>query len=396
MKALIRLLLFTMLVAGGCTNCTSASADSFKLNFNLPGVQDSTIIKVHPVTHDRKAPSVGDCIVINGHATLEGSVDVPTPVYIYFSNGSGMFPMMVENSEITVEGDLQPQADPRDDARFRYNTDNLKVTGSELTPKFHGIYAIRTRMGEELYAGRDRFKDLLDANNAAYQAGDQAKMDELKASARWAEYEQFEHDHMVKVEQTYKDAILSNKDNFWGPVSMLTFYVYFTPDYRPLYEAFSDEAKATKWGKEICKELYPVGRPGDKLADFQSVDPNGNPLSLHSIAKDSKLTLIDFWASWCRPCRAEIPNLKRIYEKYKDKGFNVVSVSIDDEDAAWRKALAKEQFAWPNCRDTEKDIRETYGVQSIPMLVVIDSEGRMVVENLRGEELEKKIGELLD
>ena len=83
--------------------------------------------------------------------------------------------------------------------------------------------------------------------------------------------------------------------------------------------------------------------------------------------------LIDFWASWCRPCRAEIPNLKKAYELYHDKGFDILSVSIDDEDAAWRKALDKEQMPWTNCRDTEKDIRETYGVQSIPMLVAVDN-----------------------
>lgn len=396
MKTLVNLILFMLLIISGCTNCTKASNDSFKLDFNLAGVQDSTIIQVYPVTHNRKTPPVGECVVINGKATLTGSVDTPTPVFLYFSNGNGAFPMFVENTEITVSGDLQGEPDASREGYFRYNTDNLKVSGSELTPKYHEIYALKKQMGRELMDGRASFEDVLGAIREAHQAGDNAKMEEIKASERYKAYEQFEHDHMVKLENEYRSVISANKDTFWGPVTMLTYYVYFIPEMRPMYEEMSDEAKATKWGKEICKELYPVGRPGDKLADFQSVDPEGNPLSLHTIAKDSKLTLVDFWASWCRPCRAEIPNLKRIYDRFKDKGFNVVSVSIDDEDAAWRKALAKEQFAWPNCRDTEKDIRETYGVASIPMLVVVDSEGKLVVENLRGEALEQKISELLD
>lgn len=270
------------------------------------------------------------------------------------------------------------------------------MIGSQNYPTFKEILDTKRRMGEELYAVRNQHSEVQRILGEAYKAGDNNKIEEIKNSDAYKAYEQAENDHVKKLEKEYKAIIAKHKDTFWGPVAMLTLYVYFIPDMRPMYEQFSEEAKATKFGLEIKKELYPVGRPGDILENFSSVTAQGDPVKLMDLAGKSKLKLIDFWASWCRPCRAEIPNLKKVYELYHDKGFDILSVSIDDEDAKWRKALEKEKMPWTNCRDTEKDIRELYSVQSIPMLVAIDKDGKMVFENLRGEELISKVGEIID
>ena len=107
----------------------------------------------------------------------------------------------------------------------------------------------------------------------------------------------------------------------------------------------------------------------------------------------TKYILIDFWASWCAPCRKEIPNIKKQYAKYADKGFEVISISIDKKKADWEKALKEEQLKWPNFLD-ETGVAQLYKVRAVPTMYLIDAEGRMVGENMRGEALAAKLAEL--
>lgn len=395
MNPIVKLISAGALLISGCTNCTTASADTFKVDLDLKGVSDTVSVRLRPVTHKRNTEPLAEGKFVNGKATLTGEVNGPTPVYLSLSNAAGSFPMVVELGTVTVSGDISGKPSEWDATRIDYNFDNAVISGSENYPIFKEIIDTRERLSEDLYAMRAEHAAVQAQLSEAYKADDKARMEEIKKSAAWVAYEEAEASHAKKIDQEYGKAILKNKDNFWGPASMLYLYVYFIPEMRTLYEQFGEEAKASKYGLEVKKELYPVGRPGEHLNNFTASTSDGNPVTMLDVAKNSKLTLIDFWASWCRPCRAEIPNLKKAYELYHDKGFDILSVSIDDEDAAWRKALDKEQMPWTNCRDTEKDIRETYGVQSIPMLVAVDKDGNMVFENIRGEELISKIGELL-
>lgn len=397
MKHVLQLLSAAFLIISGCVNCTNASADTFKLNLELSGVEDSTKVLIRPITHIRNTPPLADGVIIGGKATLTGNVDIPTPVYLFFSNGTSGMPAIVENGTVTVKGDIRGERSRRDENRIDYNYDNIEILGSKHYPTLKEILDTKKRMGEELFAIRrnELYIEAQKAMGEAYESGDQARIEKVKNSEGYKAYEEAEHKHMLNLEKEYAQIISKHKDTFWGPAAMLTLYVYFVPDMRPLYEQFSDEAKASKFGKEVMKELYPVGRLGDKLHEFISLDAEGNSISMQKLASDNKLLLIDFWASWCKPCRKEIPHLKKIYEKYHDRGFDILSVSIDENDQDWRKALVKENMPWTNCRDTEKDIRSLYGVQSIPMLVVVDKDGRMVLENLRGDELSVRIGELL-
>jgi peroxiredoxin len=124
--------------------------------------------------------------------------------------------------------------------------------------------------------------------------------------------------------------------------------------------------------------------------------PNDKDLALSSLR--GKIVLIDFWASWCGPCRKEMPNVKRAYEKYHSKGFEIYAVSLDDDRDAWLQAITKEGLQWPQVSDLKKWQSEAcalYAVQSIPFTVLIDKEGKIIATNLRGAELEKKLAEIL-
>jgi len=111
-----------------------------------------------------------------------------------------------------------------------------------------------------------------------------------------------------------------------------------------------------------------------------------------------KVTLIDFWASWCEPCRIENPNLVSIYKEYQNKGLTIISVSLDQDKAKWESAIAKDQMTWlqvSNLKEMDDPIVSLYGVSSIPSTFLLDAKGRIIAIDLRGNDLKAKIKSML-
>lgn len=135
---------------------------------------------------------------------------------------------------------------------------------------------------------------------------------------------------------------------------------------------------------------------GAQAPDISLTDPEGKIRKLSSLK--GKVVLVDFWASWCGPCRKENPNVVAMYGRYKDKGFEIYSVSLDKDKEGWLKAIAKDNLTWPNhvsdLKYWKSEGAAAYGVTSIPFTVLVDKKGRIVAKKLRGEELENKVKEL--
>lgn len=129
---------------------------------------------------------------------------------------------------------------------------------------------------------------------------------------------------------------------------------------------------------------------------FTLVSDKGEQLSLSSIKK--KLTIIDFWASWCGPCRAENPNLIALYSKWKDKGLEIISVSIDkvEDKDKWLKAISDDRLTWLQVLDEKGTVNKEYGVTAIPRTFLIDESGKIVAKDLRGEELNDFVKKYLE
>lgn len=132
-----------------------------------------------------------------------------------------------------------------------------------------------------------------------------------------------------------------------------------------------------------------------EAVDAQLVKADASTVQLMDIVKANKYVLIDFWASWCPPCIQEVPNLKVAYGEYKDKGFEIVGISVDREADEWQEAIKNHQMDWLHFNDAEGLVADMYGVMGIPHTLLVDSEGKIVGKNFRGEQLSKKLAELL-
>lgn len=160
--------------------------------------------------------------------------------------------------------------------------------------------------------------------------------------------------------------------------------------------AIQNSKAAQNISTKIANIKQPAGMEGNLAPDFSGPTPSGENLSLKS--KMGKVTIVEFWASWCRPCRVENPNLVRTYNKYHDKGLEIVAVSLDKDKASWEKAIADDGLTWnhvSNLKYWQDPIAKLYGVRAIPASFVLDAEGRIVAKGLRGDALDQKIGELL-
>jgi len=161
----------------------------------------------------------------------------------------------------------------------------------------------------------------------------------------------------------------------------------------PLFKHGEMTQRMKEW--VIKQRATKIGNP---FTDFTMKTPEGKDMKLSDFAGKAKVLLVDFWASWCGPCRAEMPNVVNAYNAYKDKGFEIVGVSLDNNADAWKKAISDLKITWPQMSDLkgwQSKGAESYGISAIPSTVLIGQDGKIIAKNLRGEELNNKLAELL-
>ena len=364
----------------------------FKIEASLSGLSDGTAIELIPGgTHSRES-AVATSELKAGKVVFTSTVDSPRCFYIKVKNSYGAISVMVDAGDQVA---ISAKATKREsDDSISYEFDDVKISGS----KTHDEYIVKIAPREEL---NRQFNEMHQKHAAISQkisdargAKNKAAIDSLMQTAEYKSLSQDEGDFFKRVEASADKMITENKDSWWGPFLMLYQYSYFTKDQRPVYDLFSEAAKESFYGKKVFEELYPVDLAGSKIPDFTLTDRDGSKKTSMEVIKGNKYVLIDFWASWCSPCRKEIPNLKALYAKYHDKGLQIISISTDRKAADWEKALVAEKLPWINYRDVDESIAATFKVNAIPAIFLVDGNGVLVDDGLRGESLASKLEEL--
>ena len=201
--------------------------------------------------------------------------------------------------------------------------------------------------------------------------------------------------------------LMTQQDNFRDdyikahPASFVTHYIldqnkqdYELGELKEMVAGFTTESiYKTDLENYIAKqERLEVGQP---FIDFTLQTNDGETVTLSEVIGKNKLTLVDFWASWCGPCRKENPVVKAAYEQYHELGFDVVGVSVDQDEAGWLKAVEDDQLPYKQVRDTDNTVSESYMIYYIPSNFLFDQNGTMVAKGLRGDDLAAKLSELL-
>jgi peroxiredoxin len=259
---------------------------------------------------------------------------------------------------------------------------NVKVKGS----KAHDAYLSLT---EKTKPVNDKMQAASKAYSAAYQAKDSATMKTLDATFDALDLE---------MKEVYRGYLATNNNS---PIAMYALGQMAGWDINPevvepIYKALSEPARATPSGKAFAEKIVTAKKTavGAMAMDFTQNDTLDVPVSLSSFK--GKYVLIDFWASWCGPCRQENPNVVKAFQTYNAKGFTVLGVSLDQPGAKdkWIKAIHDDNLTWTQVSDLkywDNQVAKQYGIQAIPQNFLVDPAGKIIAKNIRGEELSSKL-----
>jgi len=309
----------------------------------------------------------------SGPMVLKGRLDAPELLFLRVDESNTGVPVFGENSLIKVITDFK---DPR----------KTTVRGSEIHDEF-------TRYSSEKEKLSSQRQGLSEEYKKARNSGDQKKMKDLEAMLK---------ELPLKERQYNLDYVKAHPGSHLSPY-ILRNVMYYSLQLEELTSLVSSLDKSldrsvyvTDLRERIAVlEKVAVGR---KYTDIILPGQDGKPFKL-SDHVGGKIILLDFWASWCGPCRAENPNVVGLYRDYHPKGFDIVGVSLDNGKSQWLEAIKKDNLTWHHMSDLKgwnSAGAALYGVTSIPHTVLIDRDGVIIAKNLRGEQLRAKLSQLLD
>ncbi len=357
-------LLFFFALALGLSACNQKEND-FKVNVSLKNGNDQTVYLQKYV--DNTPVTLDSAVIANEMATLTAPKDNPQILYALKIKGKrGSMPFFADNKDVAFVGDMN-------------NPQDVEIMASETQTELDAY-------NNQLEAFESQISELYAVMNEAFSNNDSIMMDSLnKVGTALMEQQDSFRDDYIKAH----------------PDSFVTHYIldgvkqdYPLNELKDLVGSFTTESiYKDDLNDYITKlERLEVGQP---FIDFTLMTKDNTELVLSEIIAQNKLTLVDFWASWCGPCRRENPVVKAAYEQFHELGFDVIGVSVDQDEAAWLQAVEEDQLPWTHVRDTENTVSEDYMIYYIPSNFLFDQDGNMVAKGLRGEDLAAKLAELL-
>lgn len=351
----------------------STTDSSYTINGKIQGL-DSGWIYLYNVQNEEGKPD--SALIKQGNFEFKGSTAEPYFAVLTLGqfNGPRQQPLgfFVEAGKIDIKVSRDSLAK---------GTADGGATQAEYKKYFASYQAIE-----------DRQKVLVEEYQTASMTGDAAKMEKAQK-----DFEGLEKENKDLIGKFVKE----NANSYVSPFLLAQNFTFEVnpAELDPLYNGLGEKTKASYFGRNIKKALDASRSTavGSAAPDFTLNDVNGKPVSLASYK--GKYVLIDFWASWCGPCRQENPNVVKAYNQYKAKGFDILGVSLDEKKDNWEKAIKQDQLTWAHVSDLggwQSEVAGLYGVKAIPANYLLDKDGKIIAKNLRGEDLVKKLSEVLN
>ncbi len=324
-------------------------SQGYTITGSVKGFPDGTTVDL--INGNSGAPEQ-TAIIKDGKFTLSGKVQFPDFKVIAFNKEQPYVPMFLDNSKVTFEA-------------VKDSLEYARISGSPANNDFI-VFNNTTKPYQHLFNS----ENITDTELAA------------------------------KGARSLTAFITTHPASYVTPLAIYRHF-QLTQDVAAMENQFnmlSNPIRSTPVGNYIAQQIaehkkFPIG---SELPDFTQADTSGKALSLSSLR--GKYVLVDFWASWCGPCRIENPNLVSAFHKYKHKNFTVLGVSLDKSKDPWMAAIYKDKLTWPQVSDLkgwQNAVAQQFQIFSIPQNFLIDPQGRIVAKNLRGAALDQKLETLL-
>lgn len=345
---------------------------------------------------------------------LKGTFTNTKGEMLFLEKLSGHQPVMVDSTEVDENGNFEftnyipkigfyrIKVSPQNFAMLVLDSaDKVTVTGNlaDLGNTYKVEGSPETRLFIE-YNELARDRELrLDSLNKAFQLAMEGRNMDAKRMDSLSKL--FEGPYNAIMDVSNAELINKIKENTSMYSSIIAIQSLEPDKYPDVYKALDaglmkkfPNDKNIQLFHDVVMSIQATGI-GQEAPEINLKSPEGNNIALSSLK--GKVVLIDFWASWCGPCRKEMPTVVKVYKRFKDKGFEIYGVSLDREKDRWVEAIQKDGITWPQVSDLmqwQSEVVKKYNIQSIPYTVLLDREGKIIAKSLRGEQLEKKLEEV--
>ena len=377
------LILVVLLIA--FVGCKQEPRTDFVINGIAQDVFNGSRVYLKDVSNLGREVYTDTAIVMDGKFILKGSVNEPKVRFLEIQGVPGEFLFMLENSEIEIEINKQLMLE---------STATGSKTHNDLVAYQGGIKELQ-----------EENRNLINTFMKYRKQQDTARLDSMKVLLE---------DHGQRFLKFPAKYVKDNNDSYFS-LNLIGLEAnkkkFDVEDFLDAYDNLITSLKETPMGVKVKRKLDSINTEYQKTAhlqvgkiapSFEAPKPDGTIVSLEELK--GKVTIIDFWAAWCGPCRKENPNVVRIYNEYHDQGLEIIGVSLDGNSRqqnpkkAWLDAIEKDKLTWTQVSHLKyfnDPVARLYDINAIPATYILDKDGKIAAKNLRGRQLETKVQELL-
>ncbi|NPA35936.1 MAG: AhpC/TSA family protein [Chlorobi bacterium] len=348
----------------------SCNNNGYIIKGKIKGATDGTVyLKQY---QNKTTIAVDSAKLHNGKFIFTGKVDTPVLYLIYYSGSNTPIALFLENKKIKIYASAD-------------SLDKAVITGSPVTDLFIKFNKEMPFLDRKAGLQKDYRKALIENDTATIKKLTRENARIVEAQRKY--YKDFVFRYDTSIVSAYLATRMVNALSVDELKKLIGRYEKSIGNH-----PYVKELKSILTLKEQQDKLSKATAIGSTAPDFMFMDKNGKKITLSSYK--GRYILIDFWASWCKPCRRENPYTVEAYRKFRNKGFEILGISLDDDTNSWKRAIKEDNLTWPQFNDPDGMVAKIYGINSIPSSFLIDKDGKIIAKNLRGNALIKKLEDI--